>query len=210
MNDLFKANSGDAIAPGCGDSIPGLTIWASSPNAADVEAPTVIDVHRTGASVTDENYVNRRRLHQLKKQFTPQLMHLIMESDFEYGIESSVDVFIRSQMKQNDLATKSWLSEIFLEHFGQPTVLIGLLRAISRLSYLEVWPEGLTMALSALPHVDIEVRECGIRAFENWGNLHSLEVLENLHVSPAWLQDYVKRVILDLREELNVKVDKKD
>ena len=66
------------------------------------------------------------------------------------------------------------------------------------------------MAVAALSHADIEVRECGIRAFENWGNLHSLIVLENLEVSPPWLQDYVRRVVHDLRKELNVEVDKKD
>ena len=137
-------------------------------------------------------------------------MHLIMESDFEYGIESKVDVFIRNQMKQNMLATRSWLNELFLEHFGHPTILIGLLRAISRLSNYEIWPEGQTMALAALSHAHIEVRECGIRAFENWGNLQSLRALQallrNVHVSPAWLEDYLKRVIRDLRKELNVEV----
>jgi hypothetical protein len=137
-------------------------------------------------------------------------MYLIMDSDFEYGIESQVDVFIREHMARNMLATRSWLNELFLEHFGHPTILIGILRAISRLSHYEIWPEGQTMALAALSHANVEVRECGIRALENWGNLESLTALQNLlrnvHVSPAWLKDYLERVIRDLEKELSVEV----
>jgi len=36
----------------------------------------------------DENYINQKRLFKLKKQFTPRLLNLILESDFEYGILS--------------------------------------------------------------------------------------------------------------------------
>lgn len=206
MADLFKTKSSETVAHEYDEPMPGPGVSTTSPDAAGAELASVIDLHIAAAAAIDENYINRRRLLQLKKEFTPQLIHLIVDSDFEYGIESSVDAFVRNQIKQNWLATKSWLSEIFVEHFGHPTILIGLLRAVSRLSYFDLSPEGPIMAVAALSHEDIEVRECGIRAFENWGNLHSLTVLENLQVSPPWLQDYVLRVVDDIRKELNVKV----
>ncbi len=206
MAELFENKSSDTGAHEYDELMLGPRVRTAAPDAAGAETISIVDFHIAAAAVIDENYVNRRRLLQLKKEFTPQLIHLIVDSDFEYGIESSVDVFIRNQIKQNWLATKSWLSEIFVEHFGQPTILIGLLRAVSRLSYFEILPEGPLMAVAALPHTDVEVRECGIRAFENWGNLHSLIVLENLEVSPPWLQDYVRRVVRDIREELHVEV----
>ncbi len=206
MAELFKTKSSDTAAHEYDEPMLGPGVRATVTDAAWVEDASIIDSHIATAAVVDENFVNRRRLLQLKKEFTPQLIHLIVDSDFEYGIESSVDVFIRNQIKKNWLATKSCLSEIFVEHFGHPTILIGLLRSVSRLSYFEISPEGQIMAVAALSHVDIEVRECGIRAFENWGNLHSLIVLENLEVSPPWLQDYVCRVVHDLRKELNVEV----
>lgn len=206
MAELFRSRTSDTSAPEYDEAMPTPRIQAVGPDAVGAEVPSVIDLRFTAMSDIDENYVNRRRLLQLKKEFTPQFIHLIVDSDFEYGIESSVDVFIRNQIKQNWLATKSCLSEIFVEHFGHPTILIGLLRVVSRLSYFEICPEGPIMAVAALSHADIEVRECGIRAFENWSNLHSLKVLENLQVSPPWLQDYVRRVVRDIRKEVNVEV----
>lgn len=162
---------------------------------------------KTGSlSLVDENYINQRRLLKLKSQFTPKLLNLILESDFEYGIESEVDVFIRNQMKENSLATKSWLNDIFVENFSNPVILVGILRIISRLSYYEVFPEGQIMATAALSHNDVEVKECGVRAFENWGSLDSIRILENLHVSPPWLQEYIDQVIKDFQKKHNVAI----
>lgn len=206
MVDLFKTQSSKTPIQEYEQMEPSPSVSTTSPEAAKTDTSSVIDLFLATTASINENYVNRRRLLQLKKELTPQLIHLIMDSDFEYGIESSVDVFIRNQIKINRLATKSWLGDIFVEHFGHSTILIGLLRAVSRLSYTEISPEGPIMAVAALSHSNIEVRECGIRAFENWGNLHSLSVLENLQVSPSWLQDYVLRVVQDIRKELNVKV----
>jgi len=171
------------------------------------EAYKSLDFYETTtapATHIDENYINAKRMISLKNQFTPKLINLILDSDFEYGFDSDVDVFIRDQMNNNQLATKSWLNDIFVEYFSNPTILIGLLRAISRLPYLDVYPEGQTIALSALTHNNLEVKECGVRVFENWGNLASLKILEILHVSPAWLQEYIDKVVEYLQKEYNV------
>lgn len=154
----------------------------------------------------DENYINIKRMTYLKNQFTPKLINLILDSDFEYGFDSEVDVFVRDQMNKNHLATNSWLNDIFVSNFSNPNILIGLLRIISRFPYLDVYPEGQTIALSALAHDNLEVKECGIRAFENWGSLDSLKILENLHVSPTWLQEYINKVVEYLRKEYSVAI----
>lgn len=154
----------------------------------------------------DENYINSKRMQQLKSQFTPNLTKLILESDFEYGVDSEVDVFVRDQMNNNALATKSWLNDIFVENFSNPAMLIGILQIISRLPYLDVYPEGQTMALAALSHDSVEVKECGVRAFENWGSLASLNILKKLHVSPLWLQEYINTVVQYLQKEYRVAI----
>lgn len=173
------------------------------------ELSALLDFHQsitTSPSLVDENYINQKRMLKLKNQFTPQLIHLILYSDFEYGVDSEVDMFIRNQMRQNALATMSWLNDIFVENFDNPKILVGILRIISRLSYYDVFPQGQTMATTAFSHSDAEVKECGVRAFENWGDLQSLTILENLQVSPPWLQDYINQVVKDLRKEFNVVV----
>ena len=155
---------------------------------------------------SEENNLNEKRLEKLRRSFTTRLLTIIQDEEFEYGLDTKADILVREQMKLNALATKSWLNSIFVEAFDRPVVLAALLRVIARLDYLEVYPEGQTMAVAALSNSSVEVQECGIRAFESWATLDSLHVLESLQVSPAWLQEYVDEVVSDLRKEHNVSV----
>ena len=192
---------------------PVLLVQTANPASIQPDASELLDlieIKTASLLLVDENYINQRRLLKLKNQFTPKLLNLIIESDFEYGIESEVDVFIRDQMKENTLATKSWLNDIFVEYFANPVILVGILRIISRLSYYEVFPEGQVIATAALSHNDVEVKECGVRAFENWGNLEGIGILEQLRVSPSWLQAYIDQVLEDLREKYNVAISQED
>ena len=173
----------------------------------------IVDIDESAASrppPIDENYVNQKRLESLKSGFTARLLNLICEEDFEYGMSTKADVLVKDQMKTNTLATKNWLNAIFVENFGDAHILVGLLRIIARFDYLDVYPEGQTMAVAALSNSKDEVRECGIRAFESWATLDSLRVLENLRVSTGWLQEYVNQVVADLRKEHNVPIGEKN
>lgn len=186
-----------------------LLIETEYPDSAQPFISSLLNFIRSDAvhiSIVDDNYVNQSRLLKLKNQFTPQLLNLILESDFEYGIDSQLDVFIRNLMKENSLATKHWLNDIFVENFSNPVILVGILHIISRFSYLEVYPEGQIMATAVLSHSNVEVQECGVRAFESWGTLSSLSILRNVKVATPWLQDYINEVVKDLSREHNVSV----
>lgn len=170
---------------------------------------SLLDLINSGTariSLVDENYINERRLLSLRKDFTSKLINLIMESDFEYGIDSPADEFIRNRMKENSIVTKHWLNEIFTMFYGNPVIITGILHIISRLPFYEISPEGQIIALSALSHANTEVQECGIRAFESWGTLNSLHILSNVNIATPWLQDYITTVIEDLSIEHNVSV----
>jgi hypothetical protein len=158
----------------------------------------------TASILIPENYVNRKLLTSLRRQFTNELISLILDEDFEYGIDTKADVLVKNHMRLNPLITKDWLNGTFLENFSKVPVLVGLLRIIARLDYWEIYPVGQTMAVAALSHRKTEVQECGVRAFESWGTVESLKILENLKVSTQWLQEYIDEVVLDLRKEYNV------
>jgi len=186
-----------------------LLIETEYPDAAQPFVSSLLNFIQSNAahiSIVDENYINQSRLLKLQNQFTPKLLNLILESDFEYGIDSQVDVFIRTQMKQNSLATKHWLNDMFVKNFPNPVILVGILHIISRLSYDEVYPEGQLMATTAFSHSNFEVQECGVRAFESWGTLQSLRILNYVEVATPWLQDYINEVVKDLSREHNVPV----
>ena len=156
----------------------------------------------SNSSLENVQEISKRIFTEFVLKETPRLISIIEEQEFEYGFESPAERFIKEKLRVNSFVTKEWLNDLFLRMFDNTRVIIGLLQAISHLNYLEIYPTGQTMALAALSHKNAEVRECGIRAFENWCNNESLKVLKNVHYPEKWLQDYVNQVIKDIEEEL--------
>ena len=152
----------------------------------------------------DENYLNYKRLLDYQKQFSNKLIGYIMDGDFEYGIRSKADILVQEKIQENALATKSWLNHIFIEYFNDEQILMGILRIVARLSYFQIYPEGPTMAVAALSHKNDEIQECGIRAFESWETLESLNVLGSLKGNSEWLQEYIDKVVSGLRRKFDV------
>lgn len=149
----------------------------------------------------NENQLNEKRLAQ-QEDFAEQLIQCIKEQHFEYGITSVADKLVSEQMKINALATKHTINKLFTDNYDKPDILIGLLQIISRMPVEQISSEGHTMATAAIAHQNIEVKETAIRCFENWEDTKSLEILQNISVDVAWLQDYVNSIINDIREEL--------
>lgn len=183
-----------------------LNILSGTPSLHDIGARSITFDSRAFSVLTlaDENAANEKRLDQLRRTFSARLIGSIRDEDFEYGVDTKADAMVREQMKLNKLATKSWLNSLFVENFEDTAILTGLLHIVARLEYLEVYPEGQTMALAALSHSDLRVQECGIRAFESWASVESLGVLENVSVCSEWLAEYLSQVVSDLRKEHGV------
>jgi len=152
-------------------------------------------------SQKSENEINAARV-QSYNELTGQLLTLIEECDLEYGFSTELDSFLINCLLNNALATKDWLNTLFIDHFHDIGVVTGVLRTIAHLEYDEIAPTGPTMALAALNHANAEVKECGIRAFENWGTRESLNYLKEIDVDEAWLKDYLMQVTSELEEEL--------
>lgn len=148
-----------------------------------------------------ENELNRQRLEQLRA-FNHELLKLITDTEMEYGVDTDVDRFLRERMNQNAMAVKEWLNDLFIDNFSDIVITTALLRVIAHLEYSHIAPQGPTMALAALSHENLEVKECAIRAFENWGTADCLRALESVDCIAPWLQTYLSQVISDLRETL--------
>ena len=135
------------------------------------------------SSSLHNDYENKIQLKKEEREFANELISLILNEEFEYGIDFSyrqwllqlfltkADAFVRRYMKLNRPLTKEWINKIFVENFADVLILVGLLRIIARLDYKEIFPQGQTMALAALSHENTEVKECGVRAYESWGTI---------------------------------------
>jgi len=149
---------------------------------------------------SQENLLNRNRLAEFKRRFEGKFLKALENSEFEFGNDALADRFLRERLKENEMATKTWLNEIFIDRFNQKAVVTGLLRVIAHLEHSEIAPQGPTMALAAMTHSDVEVRECGVRALENWGSQVYITALQAVDFPEPWLQDYVSQVVTQLQE----------
>lgn len=161
----------------------------------------LFDSPNTDVKVT-ENDINNSREYFLSEKVSPELINLINEEDFEFGFISRSEELINKQLEINDLATRNWLNELFISNFKNDGILIGLLRIIGRFDQEIIFPQGQTMALAALSHRNDEIKELGIRAFENWASENSIQVLKNTNLELDWLNEYKNNVIADLEVEL--------
>lgn len=179
-------------------------IWTTSlaPESTEISEGLVRALFDTGTGGSFENRLNAQRLTQFKSEFSTKLIHLLREQDFEYGFNSAADTVVKECLAQNEAVTKQWLNELFVANFGDTTVATGVLKVISHIAYDQIAPEGPTMALAALSNKNAEIQEGGIRAFENWGNATSLEILSNVKCTENWLEEYCSQVVADLTAEL--------
>ena len=140
-----------------------------------------------------------------ERVFSRQLVAHILEDDFEYGTDSKAHSIVKEQMTICASATKERLCRIYANNSQNPEILVGILRVIARFEPEEIYPEGQTMAIAALDHNDELVQETAIRAFEGWGGVSSLKILENATVSSDWVKEYLDGVISDLKEKYQTK-----
>ncbi|RPK28356.1 hypothetical protein [Paenibacillus xylanexedens] len=137
---------------------------------------------------------------------TNALLGMLRHETFETGYSTQSEDYVRSLHKEDRNETLMWLNDIFIKQINDPTILVGILHILSHFDYKEVSPIGQTIAIAATAHENIEVKDYGIKAFENWGGIESLRLLKALHYSEKWLQNYVDAVITDLEEELGLDV----
>lgn len=152
---------------------------------------------------TVENALNRIRVEQYRRQFTNAFFAAIRDSEFEFGFESIADVFVRRKLRENALATKEWINEIFVNNYSDTAITSGILQVIAHIGYDDIAPQGPTMAIAATSHTSVEIQELGIRAFEIWGNSESLSALRKVEVNETWLAAYLAQVIQDIERNLN-------
>jgi hypothetical protein len=151
----------------------------------------------------DENFVNQKRIDYLEQKITPLFISLVKNEDFEFGKKNESGKLIEEQLKFNSVATQNWFNKLYIRYFAtDENILIGLLRVVESLNEQSLHPTGEIMAIAALSHKNDEVKELGIRIFENWCSLNSYEILKSIKVETVWLQDYINQVIKDIEVEL--------
>ncbi|MBD3267528.1 hypothetical protein GF373_12745 [bacterium] len=136
----------------------------------------------------------------IHKKFEENFIQVIHKSNFEFGFHSQADEFVQQALKQYGVYARDWINDLFIRKFDDSFLLSSILRVIAHFDYNQMYPQGITMAIAATTHSDIEVRECGIRCFESWEKPDNLRILRKLTFTEGWLNEYLQDVIRDLEK----------
>jgi len=202
MAEIFRITTAQSYTVKNESMTTGVSIVkkGESTEGSKSQLKDIINIASSDSSI--ENQLNAKRMQSLKSAFSAKLLQLLREQDFEYGVDTPADELVRKCFKENESITKQWLNDLFIQNFADQTIIIGILRVLSHFDYDDIAPQGPTIALAALTNSNAEIRESGIRAFENWCTLESLNVLKQVQCVEEWLNDYLQQVITDLTEEL--------
>jgi hypothetical protein len=127
------------------------------------------------------------------------LKAMLQEEITEGGIVNPSEKIVESLYSEDKRKANILLNELFLKNFHVSHIIVGVLHIISHFNYDLVSPEGPTMAIAALTHKDVEVREYGVKCFENWQHKDGIRILEQIKAGERWLQNYINLVIRDLK-----------
>lgn len=166
-------------------------------NVSIIDLFPEIIIPKNEINSSSENKRNVPQEEYLRENLTIKFLNLIKDEDFEFGFISRSEELVKHELSTNALATRNWLNEMFIRYFDNELVLIGILRIIARLDESIIFPQGQTLAIASLSHSNNEIKELGIRAFENWCSIDSLRILKTLDLNNTWLKDYVNEVISD-------------
>ena len=135
-----------------------------------------------------------------KEEFRRNLLRRIEIEPIEDGYTHSAEEILEKAAMEYRPFWSDWVQSIYLEHLNKPAIAASILRCVGRLELDLVKSWGMLMAISALSHPDLELREAAVRALELWGGEQSLYALKTrVDVeSNSWLLRYIKDVMEDL------------
>ena len=61
-------------------------------------------------------------------------------------------------------------------------------------------PQGTFMCLSLLSNTNYTIRDKAVQTYEKWNSKKGINDLLSVHCQEEWLQDYINKVIENLRE----------
>ncbi|GAB6394146.1 MAG: hypothetical protein MdMp024_0458 [Bacteroidales bacterium] len=182
------------------------TLETLQPLGGILSVPPVLLSQTNKGTTTKETIAdaNRAQRLELDTQLTPLLKSLLRDEDFKFGRSNESIRTVEKALQENEAVTKEWFTGLFNQYIGaekETHILIGLLHIVEFLSeYFQ--SDGTTMALAALKHHNIEVRELGVEILESTCSVEHLNILKNIHTDPLWLQEYIEQVIKDFEQEL--------
>lgn len=131
-------------------------------------------------------------------EFLRGLEDFLDYDSFEPGVTSAAEKYVERWLVDEPLLVQIGVGKVFLTCNTNERRLIGILSIVAHLEHHLFHPMNELIALSALTHPSVEVKECAVRAYEYWEDPKLAERLVGRELTPRWLDDYRLEVISDI------------
>lgn len=154
----------------------------------------VVWVETSGESIARFKQADRRY-----NRFRDMLIAMLLDEPIEDGVTHPVEKKIDKAFCADASECQDWLFRILVDLYPtRPSLSAAIIRCIGRLDSDQTGGWGFRVIDDALKHKDVEVRDAAIGALESWGGNKALEMLRGHTDSIAWMNKYIRQVIVDL------------
>ena len=140
------------------------------------------------------------------KEFKNAVIHKfktsIVSEDLEFGLIGNTTVEMKKFLLINADYTINALSQFAIDNFDNINIVYSVLHTFAHLEYDLIKPGGITFALAASQHQNIEIQDFSIQCFDMWENKDSLGYLKIITIKTPWLNNYLQEVIENI-ESIN-------
>jgi len=162
---------------------------AFSSTAAAVGDSAVVN-SSSATELGSHNFLRNTRELELISRCHLRFVMVARNEEIEYGFVSASERLMKEMFQEFPDSIGAIAQGIFLLEIDKPAVLISLIKAISAIPYAAMWPYSQMIAISALANANEEVREAGIRAFEQWEHPDGIKLLKSTTTALSWLEEY--------------------
>lgn len=135
------------------------------------------------------------------KSYEKKILKIINSDYYESGVVSNIEKFMETDCNSNNLPFIIEAAQYILrKNLTNEHIVEGILTLLSTKSYDEMEPQGTFMCLSLLSNTNYTIRDKAVQTYEKWNSKKGINDLLSVHCQEEWLQDYINKVIENLRE----------
>lgn len=145
----------------------------------------------------DQNLTFRCNLSDLDWSIAEkEIKYSLSWQTLKVGDVSEMENVVRTLINRSSrVKVLTWLNDLFLQYNGNSLFVCSLLHTLSHMEYEEVFPQGPTMAMASLNHVDDRVVGYAIKAFSNWNTKATLSLMRTNIPRFHWAREQWKAVM---------------
>lgn len=121
---------------------------------------------------------------------------------FEDGYRNALTERFDEYYELNPTVSLIWLYSFYNKNQKDDSVREGVLRILSFIDDTEVQNIMLTMVKASLNDINPSIQEVAMMVIENWRTEECLSALVTTQFANPWMKDYSKKIIAELKEEL--------